>query len=56
MYHIYDNGKRITITPVSYNFVLTNLFPTAKIDTMTLSSLKPGEEYNYHQYKFVRQV
>lgn len=54
MYHVYSSGLRITDSPVSYNYILKNLFRDANLNWHELSALPITHGYKFNEFVIVR--
>ena len=59
MYLVYDNNNKITMNPISYNYLITSIFKHITFewyDWDIISTLPLGECYSYLTYKIVRVI
>lgn len=55
MFDVYDGNYKITIQPVSYNFLQT-ILATAKVPWPKISTLPLGEHITVNEFKIVRII
>jgi hypothetical protein len=55
MYHVYHDKQRVTDTPVSYNYLVRNIFRhNVRLNWTKISSLNVGDDYQCDTFVIVK--